>query len=172
MATEKVAPAVAEEVLFRTRSVPFLLIAVAPYAVLLVLTLVVLPSERPRSAVILLLVVLVSGGLRIGLRVFELRRLRRPWTLRIAADGITGWPSPGPVRWAELAEIRIRGGRTMWWWLVAGGVTLITQAEIDFSRRAGTKPRGTVLDTRYLDGRPDEVVAAIRRFADLPVIRT
>ncbi len=156
--------------LFRVRAVPFLLVPAAPYAALVAAMLIVLPMQALANLIVLTAVITLMT-VRLVERVFELRRLRSPWNLRIAVDGITCRFPPYESTWDRIAEIRIRSRSSLWSWLLARDVTLISRGEIDFSRRAGTKPLGTVVDTRFLDGGPEEVVAAIRRFVDLPVIR-
>lgn len=160
----------AEEVLFRTRPRPLLLMAAVPFAVVLVFTVVMLFS----GDVILMLAmvgVLIMHGVILALRSFELR-MREPWTVRVGAGGVTWGLSRDHMTWPQLAEIRVKRRRPVWSWLIPGEIRLITYAELDFARRAQSKPIGTVVDTRYLDGGPEDVLAAIRRFVDVPVIRT
>lgn len=168
--TSELNPAAGEEVLFRTRPWPLLLMAAVPFAVVLVFTVVMLFSGD-LILTLAMVGVLIMHGVILALRIFELR-MREPWTVRIAAGGITWQFPPYEVTWSKVAEIRVKRQRSVWSWLVPRGVKLITHAEIDFSRRAKSRPLGTVVDTRYLDGGPEDVLAAIRRFADLPVVRT
>ena len=76
------------------------------------------------------------------------------------------------MTWSQVAEIWVRDRRSLWSWLLPSGTKLVSWAELDFSGRARTRPVGVDLDLRYLDGGAEEVVAAIRRFTGLPVIRT
>ena len=165
------APTRGGEALFRTRPWLFLLTAGAPYAVLLVVALILLPGQG-WTGVLVVAAVLLGAIAKISGRVFELRRLREPWTVRIGPDGVMAQPWPGQLRWGQLVEVRIKNRRAIWAWLIPSGVKLITRAELDFSRRAGSKPLGMTIDTRYLDGDEEDVLAAIRRFADVPVVRT
>jgi hypothetical protein len=168
---EELAPAVTEEVLFRTRPASFLLIPATPYAVLVAALFLMLPIQD-LATMIVLTALIILAGVKTGGRVFELRRLRSPWTLRIAADGLSCRFPPQELTWGQVGEIWVRSPWPLVSWLLPGGIKLVTRAELDFSRRAGTRPVGVVIDLRYLDGGLDEVVAAIRRFTDLPVIRT
>jgi hypothetical protein len=168
---EDLAPAVREEVLFLTRPAPFLLVPAVPYAVLAVAIAITLPIGDLTNLVALAALVVLAGG-QLAMRVFELRRLRSPWTLRIAADGISCRFPPQEMTWSQVAEIRVRERWPLGSWLLPSGIKLVSRAELEFSRRAGTRAVGVVLDVRYLDGGVDDIVAAIRRFTDLPVIRT
>src|SRR3712207_5607313 len=144
---EELAPAVTEEVLFLTRPAAFLLIPAIPYAVLVAALVVLLPI-RDLATMIVLAALIILAGVKLGVRVFELRRLRRPWTLRIAADGISCRFPPQELSWSQVAEIRVGSRWPIVSWLLPSGIKLVSRAELDFSRRAGTRPVGVVLDVR------------------------
>ena len=113
------------------------------------------------------------GGLVVlgGLGVRAARR--GDWVLRVDADGMH-WRDGRSLPWPGIAEIRVGkpandpAGRPF---PGGGALTVVTTAQADFARRAGTRPDGRVIPAHNLTASPDEIIAAVRRHSPVPVVR-
>lgn len=132
---------------------------------------------------VLVLVVVRGGGgwtsLWIGLFIVPgligVRAAQRgEWTLRVDADGLH-WRDGSEPPWAGIAQIRVSGPGNVLTRLVgfgSYGLTVVTTAQADFARRAGTRPDGRVVPALTLTASPEEIIAAVHRFSPVPVVRT
>ena len=141
--------------------IPYLVVAGA---------VVPLIAQDPTNAGPWLCLVLIAP--MMGVRVWLFRRARaQPWSVRIDSDGVT-WEDGGAcVSWTSVAKVEVQRAHRVQSILLRrrlDRIVLISHAALAFAARARSAPMGHVIDTAQLDCTVEQVMAAIRRFTDVP----
>ncbi len=130
----------------------------------------------------------------VAMGIVSLMRSRgKPWQLRFGADGVEARGFE-PVPWSALAQVRVSRLRPRWLYFAAPGrywvVTFVPRHGLSVPAVAVFDPlsrRGALSDrvarwqtkrygspfcvfTHTVDATPEEIVEAIRRLTDVPVI--
>ena len=132
--------------------------------------------------------VAVFGSVVVVGLVGVLRGRRLPWELRLAADGVTVRGAE-PQPWSAVAEVRVTGLRPGWFFLVPLGFRVIAfvpepgaampalpSARLGhWTERWAAARRDRWYGSQLLlmpyayDATTEQVLAAVRRFSDVPV---
>ncbi|GAA1830125.1 hypothetical protein GCM10009714_09400 [Microlunatus capsulatus] len=94
---------------------------------------------------------------------------RQPWALRVDESGVR-WGPEGPLMpGGSVASIEVHQARGLrkvlpnW-----NRVVVVSHADADFARRAGTRPHGRGILLDEVRATPEAIVASMRPFTDAP----